>query len=65
MMIIEKKIIEKLKEEFLSSLNEKTSFKINQNFRILTRDKKREKKILTTKGRNFLIDNFYEGIAKI
>ena len=45
-------------------LNEKTSFKINQNFRILTRDKKREQQIIETKGRKFLIDNFYEGIAK-
>ena len=45
-------------------LNEKTTFKINQNFRILTRDKKREPKNIETKGRNFLIDNFYEGIAK-
>ena len=45
-------------------LNEKTTFKINHNFRILTRDKKREPKNIETKGRNFLIDNFYEGIAK-
>ena len=45
-------------------LNEKISFKINQNFRILTRDKKREQQIIETKGRKFLIDNFYEGIAK-
>ena len=45
-------------------LNEKTSFKINQNFRILTRDKKREQQNIETKGRKFLIDNFYEGIAK-
>ncbi len=45
-------------------LNEKTTFKINQNLRILTRDKKRETKNIETKGRNFLIDNFFEGIAK-
>ena len=45
-------------------LNEKTSFKINQNFRILTRDKKREQQNIETKGRKFLIDNFYEGIIK-
>jgi cell division protein ZapE len=45
-------------------LNEKISFKINQNFRILTRDRKREQQIIETKGRKFLIDNFYEGIAK-
>ena len=45
-------------------LNEKTTFKINQNFRILTRDKKGETQNIETKGRNFLIDNFYDGIAK-
>ena len=45
-------------------LNEKTTFKINQNFRILTRDKKGEPQNIETKGRKFLIDNFYEGIAK-
>ena len=45
-------------------LDEKTSFKINQNFRILTRDKKRKPQNIETKGRKFLIDNFYEGIAK-
>ena len=45
-------------------LNERTTFKINQNFRILTRDKKGEPQNIETKGRKFLIDNFYEGIAK-
>ena len=45
-------------------LNEKTAFKINQNFRILTRDKNREIQNIETKGRKFLINNFYEGIAK-
>ena len=45
-------------------LNERTTFKINQNFRILTRDKKRDLKNIETKGRKFLIHNFYEGIAK-
>jgi len=45
-------------------LNEKTTFKINQNFRILTRDKKRETQNIVTKGRKFLIYNFYKGIAK-
>jgi cell division protein ZapE len=38
-------------------LNEKTTFKINQNFRILTRDKKGEPQNIETKGRKFLIDD--------
>ena len=45
-------------------LNEKTLFKINQNFRILTKYKDKEPKNIFTKGRKFLIPNFYEGIAR-
>ena len=45
-------------------LNEKTSFKINQIFREFTRNKKKEKKKITTKGRDFLIENFYSGVAR-
>ena len=46
-------------------LNENTLFKINQNFREFTRDKKKEKKKITTKGREFIIDNFYDGVFRI
>jgi cell division protein ZapE len=46
-------------------LNEKTLFKINQSFRQLTKNIKKEEKIITTKGRNFKIDNYYSGIARI
>ena len=45
-------------------LNEKTLFQINKNFREITRDKKKEKKIINTKGRNFLIKNFFKGVAR-
>jgi len=45
-------------------LNAKTSFKISQNFRELTRGFKNEKKIVITKGRNFKINNFFNGITK-
>jgi len=45
-------------------LNEKTSFKINQKFREFTRDKLGEKIIITTKGRDFTIKNFYNGITR-
>ena len=54
---------EKFKEIF-SPLNEKTSFRINQRFRELTRNKIKEKKIVITKGRDFIIENFYSGIAR-
>ena len=46
-------------------LNEGTLFKINQNFREFTREKKRVSKKITTKGRDFIIDNFYDGIIRI
>ena len=46
-------------------LNESSLFKINQTFREFTRDKKKEKKKITTKGRDFIIDNFYDGVFRI
>ena len=45
-------------------INEKTSFKINQNFRIITKKLKKEEKSINTKGRILKIKNFFEGIAK-
>ena len=58
-----KKNKEKL-ERFFFPLNEKTSFIINQNFRELTRNNEKKKKFIITKGRNFKIDNFFEGVVK-
>ena len=55
---------EKYKEIF-SPLNEKTSFRINQRFREFTRNKVKEKKIVKTKGRDFVIENFYSGVARL
>ncbi len=49
---------------FFYPLNEKTSFKINQRFRELTKNKIKEKKIVSTKGRDFIIENFYSGVAR-
>ena len=45
-------------------LNETTSFKINKLFRKLTKNKIKEEKILSIKGRKFNIKNYYDGIAK-
>jgi cell division protein ZapE len=45
-------------------LNSKTSFKINKNFHALTRNYKKEVRLVNTKGRNFRIDNFYTGITR-
>ena len=51
-------------QQIFFPLNEKTSFKINQKFREFTRNINKESKIVTTKGRNFVINNFYSGIAR-
>jgi cell division protein ZapE len=45
-------------------LNESTLFDINKSFREYTRNKKKELKKITTKGRDFIIDDFYDGIAR-
>ncbi len=45
-------------------INEKTLFIINKNFRILTKNLKKEIKLIKTKGRTFKIENYYEGIAR-
>ena len=45
-------------------LNEKTLFKINQKFRIFTKNFKKEKKSINTKGRVFKINNYYGGLAR-
>ncbi len=51
-------------ERFLSPINEKTNFIFNKFFRTLTKNIKKENKILEIKGRNLVIDNFFNGIAK-
>ena len=51
-------------QDFLFPLSEKTSFRFNQRFRELTRGKNKEKKIITTKGRDLIIENFYSGVAR-
>ena len=51
-------------QDFLFPLNEKTSFWFNQRFRRLTRDKNKERKKITTKGREILIENYYSGVVK-
>ena len=40
-------------------------FNINQNFRVLTRNLKKEEKSINTKGRKFKIDNYYEGVTRL
>ena len=51
-------------QQIFFPLNEKTSFRVNQKFREFTREINKESKIVTTKGRNFVVKNFYSGIAR-
>jgi len=51
-------------QDYFYPLNKKTSFRINQRFRELTRGKDKDKKIITTKGRDFIIENFYSGVVR-
>ncbi len=51
-------------QEIFYPLNKKTSFKINQIFREFTRSKNKETKIISTKGRDFVIENFYAGVVR-
>ena len=52
------------KQRYYYPLNQETNFKINKFFRIITKDKKKNLKIINVKGRNFKIEHFYDGIAK-
>ena len=51
-------------DRFLSPLNESNNFIFNKFFRKITKNKKKDVKILEIKGREFHIENFYEGAVK-
>jgi cell division protein ZapE len=52
------------KQRYFYPLNEETNFRINKFFRIITKDKKHTLKTINVKGRDFEIENFYEGVAR-
>ena len=52
------------KQRYFYPLNEETNFKINKFFRTITKDKKQSSMTLNVKGRDFKIENFYEGITR-
>ena len=54
----------KTKKRFFYPLNEKTNFKVNKYFRQITKNFKNNEKILTIKGRKFIIKNYYNGISR-
>ena len=55
---------ENLTERYFYPLNQETNFKINKYFRTITKDKKLLEKSLNIKGRNFLINYYYEGVVR-
>ena len=52
------------KQRYFYPLNQETNFKINKFFRTITKGKNHLSKIIKVKGRDFKIENFYEGIAR-
>ena len=55
---------ENQKQRYFFPLNQETNFIINKFFRTITKKKKKINKILNIKGRDFKINNFYEGISR-
>jgi cell division protein ZapE len=51
-------------ERFLYPLNEITNFKVNKYFRQITKNTTIKEKVLTIKGRKFIIKNYYDGISR-
>ena len=54
----------KRNERFFYPLNEKTNFKVNKYFRKITKNLTLNEKVLTIKGRKFIIKNYFDGIAR-
>ena len=52
------------KQRYFYPLNQETNFKINKFSRTITKDKKHSLKIINVKGRDFKIENFYEGVVR-
>ncbi len=53
------------KQRYFYPLNQETNFKINKFFRTISKNKKKSAISINVKGRDFRIENFYEGIVRI
>ena len=51
-------------QRFFYPLNQETNFKINKFFRTITKDKYQSSISINIKGRDFVIENYYDGIAR-
>ena len=52
-------------QRYFYPLNQETNFKINKFFRKITKNKNKSSISINVKGRDFKIENFYEGIIRI
>jgi cell division protein ZapE len=52
------------KQRYFYPLNQETNFRINKFIRTITKDKNYTSKTINVKGRDFKIENFYEGVAR-
>ena len=52
------------RQRYFYPLNQETNFKINKFFRTITKGKNHSSKIINVKGRDFKIENFYEGVVR-
>jgi cell division protein ZapE len=51
-------------QRYFYPLNQETNFKINKFFRTITKDKYQSSISINIKGRDFIIENYYNGIAR-
>ncbi len=51
-------------ERYFFPLNQESNFKMNKFFRIISKDRKKTAQSLNVKGREFLIEEFYEGVVR-
>ena len=51
-------------QRYFHPLNQETNFRINKFFRTITKDKHQSSISINIKGRDFVIENFYDGIAR-
>ena len=59
-----RKLQTKEKYRFFYPLNQTTNFRLNKYFRLITKNKSHEEKILEVKGRKIDIKRYYEGILR-
>ncbi len=52
-------------QRYFYPLNQETNFKINKFFRKITKNKKKSTISIIVKGRDFKMENFYEGIVRV